>query len=50
MSDTLLLADDSVTMRRVVELTFAEQRLDVVSVSDGQQAIEYLTSELARAG
>jgi CheY-like chemotaxis protein len=44
MSETLLLADDSLTMRRVVELTFAEQGLHVVSVADGQQAIEYLTA------
>jgi CheY-like chemotaxis protein len=42
MSDTLLFADDSVTMRRVVELTFAEQGLKVVTVSDGQQAIDYI--------
>jgi CheY-like chemotaxis protein len=45
MSDTLLLADDSVTMQRVVELTFAEQGLKVVSVSDGQQAIDYITRQ-----
>ena len=42
MSETLLFADDSVTMRRVVELTFAEQGLKVVTVSDGQQAIDYI--------
>jgi CheY-like chemotaxis protein len=42
MSDTLLFADDSVTMRRVMELTFAEQGLNVVTVSDGQQAIDYI--------
>ena len=42
--DTLLLADDSVTMQRVVELTLAEQGLKVVSVSDGQQAIDYITT------
>jgi CheY-like chemotaxis protein len=39
-SPTLLLADDSATTRRVVELTFADQGLRVVSVGDGQQAIE----------
>jgi CheY-like chemotaxis protein len=42
--DTLLLADDSVTMQRVVELTLAEQGVKVVSVSDGQHAIDYITS------
>jgi CheY-like chemotaxis protein len=44
MSDTLLLADESVTMQRVVELTFAEQGLKIASVSDGQQAIDYITA------
>jgi CheY-like chemotaxis protein len=43
MSHTLLLADDSTTMQRVVELTFAEQGLTVVSVADGQQAVDYIT-------
>jgi CheY-like chemotaxis protein len=45
MSNTLLFADDSVTMRRVVELTFAEQGLQVVGVSDGQQAIDYISTQ-----
>ena len=45
MSDTLLLADDNATMQRVVELTFAEQGLKVVSVSDGEQAIDYITRQ-----
>ena len=45
MSTTLLFADDSVTMRRVVELTFAEQGLQVVGVSDGQQAIDYISTQ-----
>ena len=37
---TLLLADDSVTTQRVIALTFAEESFRVVSVSDGQQAID----------
>lgn len=45
MADTLLLADDSVTMQRVVELTFAQQGVKVVSVSDGHQAIDYITRQ-----
>lgn len=45
MSRTLLLADDSATMQRVVELTFAEQGVQVVSVSDGQEAIDYISSQ-----
>lgn len=36
---TLLLADDSVTIQRVVELTFADEDIKVVAVSDGDQAI-----------
>jgi CheY-like chemotaxis protein len=36
---TLLLADDSVTIQRVIELTFADEDIDVVAVSDGDQAI-----------
>jgi CheY-like chemotaxis protein len=39
---TLLLADDSVTIQRVIELTFADQDVTVVAVSDGDQAIERL--------
>jgi CheY-like chemotaxis protein len=41
---TLLLADDSVTIQRVIELTFAEEDVDVVAVSDGDQAIQRLES------
>ena len=39
MAQTLLLADDSVTIRRVIELTFADERVRVVSVSSGREAI-----------
>lgn len=42
MPYTLLLADDSVTIQRVIELTFADQDVTVVAVSDGDQAIERL--------
>jgi CheY-like chemotaxis protein len=42
MAETLLLADDNPTMRRVVELTCAQHGFKVVSVSDGQQAVDYL--------
>jgi CheY-like chemotaxis protein len=41
---TLLLADDSVTIQRVIELTFADEDIDVVAVSDGDQAIARLDS------
>ena len=42
MSHTLLLADDSVTIQRVIELTFADEDVHVVAVSDGTQAIAVL--------
>jgi len=39
VSYKLLLADDSVTIQRVIELTFADEDIQVVAVSDGDQAI-----------
>lgn len=36
---TLLLADDSATIQRVIELTFSGEDVNVLSVSDGEQAI-----------
>ena len=38
----LLLADDSATIQKVVDLTFSDEGLEVITVSDGQQAIEKL--------
>lgn len=35
----LLLADDSVTIRRVVEMTFAEENIEVFTASDGESAM-----------
>ncbi len=45
MPHRLLLADDSVTIQRVIELTFAEEGVEVVSVGDGLEAIERLRTE-----
>jgi CheY-like chemotaxis protein len=45
MAHTLLLADDSVTIQRVVELTFAGEDIRVVSVGNGQQAIDRLSDD-----
>jgi len=42
---TLLLADDSVTIQRVIELTFADENVRVVAVSDGDQAIARLNEQ-----
>jgi CheY-like chemotaxis protein len=41
----LLLADDSVTIQRVIELTFADEDVQVLAVGDGQQAIERVKAE-----
>lgn len=43
MAKTILLADDSVTIQKVVELTFMDQDYQVVAVSDGQAAIAKLS-------
>ncbi len=45
MSKTLLLADDSVTIQRVIELTFAHEDIRVVSVSDGRRAVQWLEND-----
>lgn len=45
MPHTLLLADDSVTIQRVIELTFADEDIRVIAVGDGQQAIDRVTAE-----
>lgn len=36
----LLLADDSITIRKVVEMTFAEEGIDVFAVADGEAAMK----------
>jgi CheY-like chemotaxis protein len=45
MTHKLLLADDSVTIQRVIELTFADEDVQVLSVGDGAQAIARLESD-----
>jgi len=42
MTRTILLADDSVTIQKVVELTFMDEDFRVVSVGSGTEAIERL--------
>src|SRR5918995_5589511 len=39
MRHKLLLADDSVTIQRVIELTFANEDVRVLTAGDGEQAI-----------
>ena len=45
MPSKLLLADDSVTIQRVIELTFEDEDIEVTTVGDGQQAIDRLERE-----
>ena len=45
MSHKLLLADDSVTIQRVIELTFADEDVKVTVVGDGRQAIERVVAD-----
>ncbi len=46
MSKTILLADDSVTIRKVVELTLMDEPYELVSVGSGSEALEKLSSEI----
>jgi CheY-like chemotaxis protein len=41
----LLLADDSVTIQRVIELTFADEDVHVVAVGDGKKAIASIEAD-----
>src|SRR5688500_3985613 len=45
MPHSLLLADDSVTIRRVIELTFADESVRVTSVSTGREAIAAIEAQ-----
>jgi CheY-like chemotaxis protein len=42
MTKTILLADDSLTIQKVVELTFADTQYNVVSLSSGEELLEKL--------
>ena len=42
---SLLLADGSVTIQRVMELTFAHEDIRITAVSDGRKAIQHLDSQ-----
>jgi CheY-like chemotaxis protein len=45
VSQKLLLADDSLTIQRVIELTFSGEEIQVIAVSDGEQAISRIPAE-----
>jgi CheY-like chemotaxis protein len=40
MGKKILLADDSITIQKVIELTFSDEDFDVVTVSNGRLALE----------
>jgi CheY-like chemotaxis protein len=42
----LLLADDSITIQKVVNLTFADEGIEVVAVGDGDAALAELASDV----
>ncbi len=42
MSRTILLADDSVTIQKVIELTFMDEDYEVVAVGNGDEALDKL--------
>jgi len=46
MSKTLLLADDSLTIQRVVDLTFAQEDVRVVSFANGDMAVKWMEGEM----
>jgi|RhiMetdeSRZDD1v2_1073273.scaffolds.fasta_scaffold43338_4 CheY-like chemotaxis protein len=45
MPKKLLLADDSVTIQRVIELTFSGEDIQVIAVGDGEAAIASISAE-----
>jgi len=42
MSKTILLADDSVTIQKVIELTFMDEDYEVIAAGNGDEALEKL--------
>ncbi|PYP99947.1 MAG: response regulator, partial [Acidobacteria bacterium] len=40
MGKKILLADDSITIQKVIELTFSDEDFEVVTVSNGRLAVE----------
>lgn len=42
MGNTILLADKSITIQKIVELTFAEDQFEIKCVSDGQAALDLI--------
>src|SRR5262244_4344132 len=45
MAKKILLADDSLTIQKVVELTFSDSGYDLMCVSNGQKALERIQQD-----
>ena len=45
MRKTLLLADASISIQKVVELTFQDEPIDIVTAADGQTAIDQIQKQ-----
>ena len=45
MAKKILLADDSLTIQKVVELTFSDSEYDLLCVPNGQRALEKVAEE-----
>ena len=45
MMPKLLLADDSITVQRVIALTFQGEGIEVIAVGDGDQAVDAIDRE-----
>jgi CheY-like chemotaxis protein len=45
MTKKLLLADDSITIQRVIELTFSGEDVQVITASDGEEALSRIAAE-----
>ena len=44
MGNTILLADKSITIQKIVELTFSDENYQIKCVNDGQSALDALSS------
>src|SRR5437763_10000327 len=42
MGHTILLADDSITVQKIVKLTFSDEGVEVVAVGNGELAVQQL--------
>src|SRR5499426_4597079 len=45
MSKKLLLADDSITIQRVIELTFSGEDVQVLTAGDGEEAVARIAAD-----